>query len=112
MSITLAGRTLLNWVDGKKTYMVAGLTLAVGIYQGYTGHSVPEVLAWVLGAAGLSTHRAAVGQIAAAAAEDRVALYETLGALKMTLDTVSTPAAPAVVQYAARSASTSTTKGK
>jgi hypothetical protein len=109
MSITIAGRTLVTWVQGKKTYMIAGMTLAVGIYQGIMGHPLPEVLAWVLGAAGLSTHRAAVGQVAAAAAEDRVALYETLEALRTTLDTVSTPAAP--INYTVKSAST-ITEGK
>ena len=53
--------TLLNWLQGKKTYIVAAITFTVG-GLGALGVTIPEWAWALLGAAGLGTLRAAVGK--------------------------------------------------
>lgn len=75
------GRTLLSFADNKKTYLVAGAIVVVGVAQGL-GYHIPDWVLWVLGAGGLSAHRNAVAQVQ----ED---VIDTKNTLQTLVDTVS-----------------------
>ncbi len=49
----------MEWLEGKRTYIIAFIAAGVGLAQAF-GVEVPEWLAYVLGAAGITTLRAAV----------------------------------------------------
>jgi len=53
----------MNWLNGKKTYIVAGLTLAGGLLQAF-GVPIPLVIWPILGALGLTSLRAGVNKTA------------------------------------------------
>ena len=52
-----------KWLTGKKTYIVAGLTLAMGVAQAF-GVALPELVYPVLAALGLGSLRSGVNRIA------------------------------------------------
>lgn len=52
---------LFDFVNGKKTYIVAGLAGVAAVAQAF-GYTIPEYVWTVLGAAGLGAVRHAVGK--------------------------------------------------
>ena len=59
-------KTALAWLNGKKTYIVAGLTVMFGILEA-TGHPVPYWVYAVLGGLGFTVIRVGVAKSQAAA---------------------------------------------
>jgi len=53
------GRQMLNWITGKKTYIVAVAVFVLGGLQA-SGIAIPEYVYVLLGALGITTLRAAV----------------------------------------------------
>lgn len=51
---------LLEWTKGKKTYLTIAVGVALGVYQGVTGHDVPSYVYLGLGLLGLGFHRSAL----------------------------------------------------
>jgi len=49
----------MEWLEGKKTYLIAFVAACVGLAQAF-GVEIPEWLGYVLGAAGISTLRAGI----------------------------------------------------
>jgi len=56
---------LLEWLKGKKSYVVGVAVIAYGIYQHFFGEQLPwpEVIEYIFGGAGFMTIRAALDKI-------------------------------------------------
>lgn len=52
----------MEWLEGKKTYIVAFVAALVGLLQGGFGVEIPDWLNYVLAALGVTTMRAAIGK--------------------------------------------------
>lgn len=59
-------KAILEFLSGKKTYVVAVLVAALGVCQGMEWFAVPDALYALLGAIGLGTLRAGVNKAAKA----------------------------------------------
>ena len=59
--MTSKANQVWNWLQGKKTYIVAGITFILG---GLTaiGVEIPSEVIWLLGAAGLGSVRDAIAK--------------------------------------------------
>lgn len=57
-------QSIVNYLDGKKSYGIAFLTLIYGIYQYYAanGHNWHVIVPYLLSAAGISAIRAAIAK--------------------------------------------------
>lgn len=59
---------MVNFLQGKKTYVVAVVVVVIGVTEGLLGIDVPGVfvgpdwLTWILTGLGLSSFRAAIGK--------------------------------------------------
>ena len=51
----------MEWLEGKRTYLVAFVAAAVGLAQAF-GVEIPEWLGYILGALGISTLRAGIAK--------------------------------------------------
>ena len=56
---------VLDWLKGKKTYLVGLAVIVWGLYQHFFGAhlTLPEVIDFIFGGAGLMTIRAALAKI-------------------------------------------------
>ena len=52
----------MEWLEGKKTYLVAFAAALVALLQGGFGVEIPEWLGYILGALGISTLRAGIAK--------------------------------------------------
>ena len=59
-----------NWLKGKKTFLVAGLTVALGIAQA-CGVPIPPIVYPLLAAAGLGSLRAGVRSVSKTVSKDK-----------------------------------------
>ena len=84
----------LDWPTGKKTYITVAIGLSIGVYQGLTGHTIPEWVYVLLGFAGLGFQRMAVtGQTQIATQAVEVLLQSVLSQIS-TPDTPTSAVAP------------------
>lgn len=52
----------MEWLEGKKSYLVAAAAAVVALLQGGFGVEIPEWLGYILGALGISTLRAGIAK--------------------------------------------------
>lgn len=102
MSIIPAGKQLVSWANGKKTYLAIGVGFAVAIAQAL-GVQIPGWVDFALGLAGLGFHRAAVAQntqalSAVIQAVEQLATGTESQILVATPQTVSPSSGPRTIQ--------------